>query len=235
MTLNQIAEDGAYKLGDQFNNTLRESIKHTVIYFRAKYIRDDVSRNGSPSPELYQPAILEMQEVNKLEDVGASIDCITEGGVCYNVINNIKYKILKSKKPLPKSVRLKGTGFVGYKFVGSVDRSVRFHYSEPADLKFKQALPYRKFDVIYFFIADNYLYLLNSLEICNVLIDGIFENPRDVYRLCEDDTFIDDKEFPLPNDMLVSIMDNIVKSYPTKAQDGQVINIQRDDKDQSNV
>ena len=31
MTLNQIAEDGAYKLGDQFNATLRESIKHTIL------------------------------------------------------------------------------------------------------------------------------------------------------------------------------------------------------------
>ena len=31
MTLNQIAEDIAYKLGDQFNHTLNESIKHTLI------------------------------------------------------------------------------------------------------------------------------------------------------------------------------------------------------------
>lgn len=236
MTLNQIAEDGAYKLGDQFNSTLRESIKHTVLFYRAKYLRDDINRNGNTSSDLFQTFIMEMKEVNKLEDVGASINCITSGGVCYNVINGKRFKLLKSTKPLPKSIRLKQFGTSPYRFVGSADRSTRFYYSEPADLEFKQAVPYQKNSAIYFFITNNYLYLLNSLEICNVLIEGVFENPRDVINLCNGEGFADDKEFPLPADMLVSIMDNIVtKTYPLRGKDGQVINIQKDDKDKDNV
>jgi len=46
MKLNQIAENIAYKLGGQFNQTLKESIKDTLIVYRAKYIRDDLARNS---------------------------------------------------------------------------------------------------------------------------------------------------------------------------------------------
>ena len=235
-SLNQIAEDLAYKLGDQFNDTLRESIKHTLIFYRAKYIRDDIARNSKANRDLYQSIVMPLTEVNKLEDVGASIACITSDGVCQAVINNKKYRILKTKDKLPKSVRLKGNGSHSYHFVGSVDRTTQFIYSDIADLKFKQAIPYQNPNTIFFFIADNYLYLLNNLGICDVLLDGIFENPREVFPYCQDGKFQDDNEFPLPLDMLVSIADNIVtKTYPLRGQDGQVVNIQKDDKDKDNV
>lgn len=236
MTLNQIAEDIAYKLGDQFNNTLKESIKHTVIFYRSKYLRDDDARNGSTSPHLFQSVVMQMEEVNKLEDVGASISCITEGGVCMAVIDNKKYRILKSKKKLPIPVRLKGYGTTHYRFIGSVDRSTRFSYSEPIDLKYKLALPYQNSATIFFFIANNDLYLLNNLDICDVLLDAVYENPRDAYEACDEDGVADDKYFPLPLDMLVSITDGIVtKTYPLRGADGQTVNIQKDDKDKDNV
>lgn len=236
MTLNAIAEDIAYKLGDQFNMTLRESIKHTLIYYRAKFIRDDVSRNNELATDYFQHVILKMKKVNKLEDVGADIACLTNGVNCEVSINDIKYTILKSVQKLPKSVRLKGFGKVPYKYIGSVDRMTRFHYTEPSDLELKLLLPYRNKSFIYFSIADNSLYLLNSLEICNVLIEGIFVDPREVYKLCDNDSFIDDKEFPIAEDLLMYIVNNIVtKEYPLKRADGEVINIQKDDKDKNNV
>lgn len=235
-SLNQIAEDIAYKLGDQFNYTLRESIKHTIIFYRAKYLRDDDSRNGKTSKHLYQSVTMPMMKVNKLEDVGASIACINEGGMCMAVINDKKYHILKSKKKLPIPVRLKSYGKTDYRFVGSTDRSTRFQYVEPIDLKFKLALPYQNSATIFFFIANNSLYLLNNLTICDVLLDAVYENPRDAYNACDEDGTADDKEFPLPLDMLVSITDGIVtKTYPLRGSDGNVVNIQKDDKDKNNV
>ena len=77
MTLNQIAEDIAYKLGDQFNHTLNESIKHTLIYYRSKFIRDDIEKNGININTYYQTIVLNLEKVNKLEDVGADIACLT--------------------------------------------------------------------------------------------------------------------------------------------------------------
>lgn len=236
MTLNQLAEDIAYKLGDQFNNTLKESIKHTIIFYRSKYLRDDDARNGKISNHLFQSVVIKMKEVNKLEDVGASIACITEGGVCYAVIDDKKYKILKSVSKLPIPVRLKGYGATDYKFIGSVDRSTIFKYCEPIDLKFKIGMPYQNSATIFFFIANNDLYLLNNLDICDVLLDAVYENPREAYEACDEEGVADDKYFPLPLDMLMSIADNIVnKTYPLRGSDGQTVNIQKDDKDQNNV
>ena len=54
MKLNAIAEDVAYKLGDQFNMTLKESIKHTIVYYRSKFMRDDIDRNGTNVNSYYQ-------------------------------------------------------------------------------------------------------------------------------------------------------------------------------------
>lgn len=236
MTLNAIAEDIAYKLGDQFNYTLRESIKHTLIYYRAKFIRDDIDRNNVLATDYFQTVVLKMSKINKLEDVRADINCITNGANCAMVINDIKYDLLKSTVTLPKSVRLKGFGKIPYKFIGSVDRLTRFQHSEPSDLELKLLLPYRNNKTIYFSIADNYLYLLNSLEICNVLIEGIFVDPREVYRLCDNNNFIDDNEFPIAEDLLMYIVNNIVtKEYPLQRPDGEVINLQKDDQDKNNV
>lgn len=233
MTLNAIAEDIAYKLGDQFNSTLRESIKHTLIYYRAKFIRDDINRNNILSTDYFQTVVLKMHKVNKLEDVGADIACITNGADCVSIINNVKYDILKSTTTLPKSIRLKGFGKVPYKYIGSVDRLTRFQHTEPSDLELKMHLPYRNNKVIYFSIADNYLYLLNSLTICNVLIEGIFVDPREIFKLCDNGVFTDDNEFPIAEDLLMYIVNNIVtKEYPLqRPTDGEVINIQKDDKD----
>ena len=44
-SINQISEEIAYELGDQFNMTLRESIKNSVVDYRAKLLRDDIDRN----------------------------------------------------------------------------------------------------------------------------------------------------------------------------------------------
>lgn len=236
MTLNAIAEDIAYKLGDQFNMTLRESIKHTLIYYRAKFIRDDVDRNNELATDYFQTVVLKTHKVNKLEDLGIDLRCITNGNNCTTVINDVKYDILKSVNKLPKSVRLKGFGRVPYRFIGSVDRLTRFQYTEPIDLEMKLLLPYRNNKTIYFSIADNYLYLLNSLKICNVLIEGIFVDPREVYKLCDTGNFIDDNEFPIAEDLLMYIVNNIVtKEYPLIRTDGEVVNIQKDDKDKNNV
>lgn len=236
MTLNQIAEDIAYKLGDQFNDTLKESIKHTMIFYRSKYLRDDDKRNGGLSIHLYQTAVMQLETVNKLEDIGASIECLLDGGFCVTVIDGIKYQIKKTKKKLPIPVRLKTSGKTDYKYVGSTDRTTRFKYVDTDMLQFKSALPYQNSATIFFFISNNYLYLLNNKDICDVLLEAVYENPRDVFEACGEDGFADDQEFPLPLDMIVSIADNIVtKTYPLRGQDGQVINLQKDDKDQNNV
>ena len=45
-TLNIIAEDITFSLGEQFNETLQESIKNSIVEQRALFIRQDIERNG---------------------------------------------------------------------------------------------------------------------------------------------------------------------------------------------
>lgn len=227
MTLNQIAEDIAYKLGDQFNHTLNESIKHTLIYYRSKFIRDDIEKNGININTYYQTIVLNLEKVNKLEDVGADVACLAS--FCDTAKNNKKYIILKSKEKLPNFVKLKSINNSPFKYIGSIDRLKRFKYSSPDTLEFLQHLPYQN-NEIYYYISNNYVYLLNTIEICNFLIEGIFDNPREAYKLCEEGKFKDDNEFPISNDLLFYIVNNIVtKEYPLiNKPDGEEIGIQKE-------
>lgn len=227
MTLNQIAEDIAYKLGDQFNHTLNESIKHTLIYYRSKFIRDDIEKNGININTYYQTIVLNLEPVNILEDVGADIACLAT--FCNSAKNNKKYTILKSKEKVPNFIKLKSINNNPFKYIGSVDRLKRFRYGSPETLEFLQHLPYQN-NEIYYYISNNYVYLLNTLKICNFLIEGIFDNPREAFNLCQGTTFKDDNEFPISNDLLFYIVNNIVtKEYPLiNKPDGEEISIQKE-------
>ena len=103
MTLNQIAEDIAYKLGDQFNHTLNESIKHTLIYYRSKFIRDDIEKNGININTYYQTIVLNLEKVNKLEDIGADIACLTS--FCATAKNNKKTKSFSPQTAEKKEIK----------------------------------------------------------------------------------------------------------------------------------
>lgn len=231
MELNKIAEDIAFKLGDQFNTTLKESIKHTLVYYRSKFIRDDIERNGLNSvTPYYQTIVLNFEEVNKLEDVGADIQCLAN--ICASAKNNKKYLVLKSKEKLPNLVNLKSTGDFAFKYIGSVDRLKRFKYGTPDTLEYAKYLPYQK-EEIYYYISNNYVYLLNTTEICNLLIEGIFDNPREAFPLCQGETFKDDNDFPISNNLLYFITNGIVtREYPLiNKADGEEVNLQKDKDD----
>lgn len=226
--LNEIAENIAYKLGDQFNHTLRESIKHTLIYYRSKYLRDDLDRNFLSYTDYLQTVTLELEKVNILNEFNASL--CKSSGICTPYIDIKKYKILKTKIPVPKTIRFKSFGRVNYKYVGNVLHSKPFYFTTFEELKYRKSLPYQN-NNIYYTIKNEHLFILNNLEICDVLIEGAFANPIDAFKSCKYGKFKDDNIFPIPEDMLVSISNNIVNKEYKLIKDGEVINIQKDDRD----
>ena len=225
MTLNAIAEDIAFKLGDQFNHTLNESIKHTLIYYRSKFIRDDIEKNGDNINSYYQTVVLSFDKVNQLSDTGADLLCLVN--ICRGAKEASKYTVLKSKERMPSFIKLKSRGNSPFKFIGSVDRMERFKYATPDTLEYLKELPYQK-GKIYYYISNNSVYLLETTEICNLLIEGIFDDPREAFKLCEGERFRDDSEFPISNDLLFYIVNGIVsKEYPLiNKADGEEINLQ---------
>lgn len=233
MKLQEIAENIAYKLGQQFNHVLKESIKHSLIVYRAKYIRDDIERNGQNiNNHFLQYFKVELEEVNLLTIFGANMDCIE--GLCDTSEELSEYTILRSTKKIPKPVRLKNAARDLYNFVGTIDGAKRFTYTTLDKFQYVRLLPYTS-KTIYYTIIDDYLYILNNLAcedimdtlvICNALVMGIFEDPRVVYTFCSSEAFVDDNEFPIGADMLMSLEQAILKGeYPLIPVDGEEINL----------
>ena len=74
----------------------------------------------------------------------------------------------------------------------------------------------------------------NSLDIKEIFISSIFDNPRTAYKICDDPSVkIDDRPFPMSGDLLSSIY-NMVKRgefVPGYTKDGQSINLKPDKQD----
>ncbi len=238
-SLNQIAENIAYKLGDQYNSTLQESIKETVLNYRAKFIRDDLDRNFLSDIHFSQAGTVQFDLVNLLTEFGADYSVIT--AICPDVLDQDKYQVLKSKTEVPVPVRVKSSGNSLYNFIGSTDGRKRFILTNLDKFYYYIHLPYN-LHTIYYVVLNKHIYIINNLNECdinkslnvaNVLIKGIFEDPSDFYNACKDNiSFADDDSFPIGRDMLMQIENNILKGeYPLKPKDGEQVNIKPDDND----
>ena len=238
-SINLVAENIAFKLGDQFNFTLRESIKDTLLNYRAKFIRDDADRNSLSEVHFSQTAVLQFKVVNLLSEFNADFACLSV--ICGDVHLQEKYNILKSKTPVPTPIRFKQSSKAPFMYLGRVDGSKSFVYTTLDMFPYLINLPYSS-KVIYYTIINNHVFILNnlnecdineSLKICNILLKGIFENPSEFYSICDNgDTFVDDMPFPIGKDMLMQISNAILKGeYPIIPKDGQQVNIKPDDND----
>lgn len=208
-TLNNIAENIAFALNEQFNHTFKESVKDAIIDYRALLIRQDLERNSISYTDYLQSYCIELETVDKSE-----CPCLAVG----------QY-VLKSKQKIAKPIRQKNNGRSNFKFVGSVDRSKSFSFSTMHELNFLSALPYQE-NVVYYTYLNGYLYVLNNIKFCKVLLEYIVANPSEIDSC--DDVFTDDRDFPIAEDMLSAIKKMIKRDYTKKIADGEEINIQKD-------
>jgi len=212
-TLNSISENIAFALGEQFNETLKQSIKDSIINYRALLIRQDLERNPLSYTDYLQSFCIELETVNKSE--------------CPQL--SIKEEYLKSKQKIPKPLRIKNNGRSNFKFVGSVDRSISLTFETGHGMGY---MPYLEFQnsTIYYTIINEYLYVLNNLKLCKLLIEEIIADPRNIDDCDSPSIFPDDIEFPIPEDMLVKLKQLIKKEYPQYIKDGQEVEINKDDR-----
>lgn len=236
-SLNAIAENIAYKLGDQFNDTLKESIKQTIIGYRAKYIRDSLERGYLSELHFTQTLTVGFEKINLLEEFNVYPDC-------FNALIDSdeppeEYTILKSIEEIPIPVRLKKSNMFPFIFVGNAIGTSAFVYTTLEKYQFLKDLKYQE-RVIYYIYHNKHIYIINNINecdinntlenICKLIVRGIFENPSEAYGKClEDGMFPDDRDFPCGADVVMMISNGILKGeYPLVPKDGEVVNIQRD-------
>lgn len=238
-SLNEIAENIAFKLGDQFNHTLRESIKSTILDYRAKFIRDDLDRNFASDIHFVQTLVIKFEVVNLFQEFHADMSCLS--AICDDATLQDKYQILRSTELIPIPVRHKLSHRMPYTYLGRVDGSKQFSYTSLDKVSYLRELAYQRKSIFYI-IYNNRLYIINNLEecdinnsldICMAMIRGVFEDPRQAYTSCDDKTiFPDDRPFPIGTDMLMQISNGILRGeYILKPKDGEQINIKPDDND----
>lgn len=213
-TLNSISENIAYALGEQFNDTFKQSIKDSIIDYRAMLIRQDLDNNPLSYTDYLQSFCVDLKLVNRSE-------CPT--------LSMCSDKVLKSVQKIPKPLRIKNNGRINFKFVGSVDRSTSLTFATGHEMQYMEYLPLQD-EVIYYTVINGYLYILNNIKLCTILIEEIIADPRTIDD-CEFPTvFPDDIDFPIPEDMLVKIKQLIKKEYPRFVKDGQEVEIEKDDR-----
>lgn len=204
-SLNEIAEIIAHSLGRQFDYTLRESIKFSVLWWREELIRRDLDRNGFSPFDYLQSMCFKFDRVD-------SGECILESGKT----------ILKSDKQIPKPVRLKSNGRSNFMFVGSSDRSKAFTFATEFQLQYLNCLAYNH-NTIYYTYKDNHIYLLNNLNIYEGFVEGIFSDPRGYNTGCGKDTFTDDSPLPISSDLLKTIREGIINGeFPLVSEEKNI-------------
>lgn len=241
-SLNQIAENIAYQIGDQFNGTLKESIKDTLLLYRSKFLRDSGGRNFDDLPLFGQSLSVPMVKVDLYKELGngtakKALDFLNS---TLPVID--KYEVLRTKEQVPKPIRHDLTHRELFSFVGSFEGSEMFYFTTLGTFKYDYILPNRK-EVIFYIYINNYIYLINNLKACDtnssldikeLYINSIFDNPRSAYKACDDPTTaIDDRSFPISNDLLASIFNMVKKNefIPGYTKDGEVVNLKPDARD----
>lgn len=212
VTLNGLAEVIAFKLREQYNDTLKESIKTDFIDYRSLFIRRDLERNPMSYLDFLQTVCVEMEEADSSYCVGLPSGCT----------------VLKSKQVLAKPIRLKSNGRSNFTFVGTVDKGISFSFTTQHEMQYNCSLPLQS-NTIYYGYMNGYLIIYNNPLICKVLLEYIPVDPRDIDDCDFPDVFPDDREFNLPSDMVAEIKNLIIREYQPPIENGEQVNIEKHD------
>ena len=206
-SLNEAAELIAIRMGGQFNEVLKDSIKFSIKYYRAEFIRQDMERNRT-SPLYIQKYIAILKKVDKADSALIDVDC----------------NILRTTNPIPTPVRVKGAPF---KFVGSPDGKKIYTYGELEELPFLKHLKFNP-NIIKYTYINNYGYILNTSKLKWARFDAPYASPELVGIDTADSSgicYTDDMEFPIPIDMLRSITQGILSQELRLVPDDQEVTI----------
>lgn len=193
-TLNQIIQSLADDLDQSFDFTVKEKLKHDFINWRSTFLRRDQYANRTISENVVQSlGCVEMEKVPKDESCD---DCV----------------IWRTKKEIPKPLRLKSFSVSPFVYVGSKTGMESFGYVRPEEADFIKHQKYT-YKMPRYTYKNNRIYVYNSTAE-KILIRGVFEDPREVahFNDCDQvDCYTDDDQFPIPADMIPLIIQTMLK------------------------
>lgn len=194
-SLNHIVEDLAFKLGEQFNYTLRESLKYTVDIYREKLLREEDFNNGININDFRQSIIIPL--------------------IPYET--DLNYETLITKDDVPKPIRFKTRGRNRFSFVGNKLGNKAFTQTTLIEYDFIKNLKFQT-DTVYYAIENNKFIIIDNNKFCSVRVDGIFANPRILQNICENVEEVDDNApYPISGDLLAIITSGVLNgTFPIR-------------------
>jgi len=204
-SLNNIAENIAFSIGEQFNSTLKESIKNSIIDYRALLIKQDLQRNALSYTDY-------LQEIN----------------IEFELVDYQGRPMLKSKQKVARPLKQTTNGRINYNFVGSKDRRTIYTFSTLQEFEYLAHLPLQK-NIFYYTAINDEILLLNNLKPCKLVVEEVIADPRNIED-CNSDVLPDDLPFSLPADMIADIKKIVRREYQAPSKDGEEINIDKDDR-----
>jgi len=188
ISINEIVENLAFVLGDQYNMTLREALKHTVSIYREKLLREEDFNSGLNYNDFSQN--IEMP----LEDWSHPI-CGTG-------------KITTEEIPL--SIRFKNRGRVNYLYVG--DSTFGHAYTQTSFVEYPFIMKLKhNVNALYYIIENGKMIILDNHKQCSLGIIGVFSEPQNAVKFCDNvETILDDNPYPLSGDLLARIRQGII-------------------------
>jgi len=191
-TINKIADHIAAIRGEHFNEVFKDQVRFTVNYYRAEFLKQSLQRNYVDR-QFYQTLIIPLILVDKGDTCYISLDC----------------PVRRTERILPETIRTGGTRF---KFFGSVGREIDFTYTDFEVVKKTKHNRVTK-DIIRWYERNNFGYVVGggSTKIKFVEAESLLVNPYDA-NTCVDDCMNDDKPYPIPADLLRTIVNGILSS-----------------------
>ena len=211
-SLNQLADKLLNAYDQAFNHELRERLKDSYKFLRATRIRQSIEKSGIDDEFLLSFNV-------DLIKVTSDDDCFTPDLNCPQ---------LRSQNKIPKPIRYKTD--VPFTYVGTRD-GIAFYQGHISSARYKEQLPFISEAICYVW-KNGYIYLYGRTKLKRLLVEEVIANPEEAGSMCDANTecYNDDMEFPLPDDMIYSITQEIIKTEfgGIKPQDDKGVSLSQD-------
>lgn len=209
-TINELVSEIAHSVGQPNNETTRRNIRQAIIHARNELIRHNYDNNR------YVDKVLMQRFAVSLIDV--------PDGDLFNTEDLMIHSIKRSANKVPKPTRLSnGMPFQSVRTVGRKARNIS--YGKEGTVNFYHHLCGFCNAAVYDYI-NGYIYLFSDNkdynDIGKIIIESVFETPHliktETYNSegsygvdIDDDETIDDNEFLIPEDMIGSLKQLVIK------------------------
>jgi hypothetical protein len=209
--LKKYAELIALRIGQPFNEMLVESLKTSIKYYRAMFIRQDIEKNGEER-SYFQYYVDDLIKVDSIDDCLVSSDCI----------------VLRTKNKIPTPIRIKSPEMFNY--AGTADRKSAFTFKAFTAQTYQKYAKYTSGIVTYDYVNGYiYVYTKSKKLMKYIGIGHQFANPEDIINNCGDTEIncFDEGDILLNDEMVPRIVNSIMNGELKMILDDKEIGVEK--------